>query len=256
MLPVTSAGMSSSNDSLRNAIDAIRRRRPQSVAVLTGAGVSADSGIPTFRGAGGLWREHKPETLATPEAFRRDPALVWEWYEWRRGLIRAAQPNAAHLALARLPGATIITQNVDGLHARSGSRSILELHDNIFRVRCMREQTRVVHEEPFDVIPPHCSCGALLRPDVVWFGEALDDSVLAAAAAAVAGADLVLIAGTSGVVYPAAGLTSLARGMTIEVNPDGDAIGAHIAFAVPLRAAEAVPPIVDAVVEALEEVRS
>lgn len=121
--------------SIDEAIRAIRSSRPRTVAVMTGAGVSADSGIPTFRGPGGLWRNFRPEDLATPEAFHRDPGLVWEWYEWRRGLIRDAKPNAAHEALARLDDAVVVTQNVDGLHARAGSRDVVELHGNIFRVR-------------------------------------------------------------------------------------------------------------------------
>ncbi|HET8797447.1 MAG TPA: NAD-dependent protein deacylase, partial [Thermoanaerobaculia bacterium] len=199
--------------SIEEAIYDLYDLRPRTVAVLTGAGVSADSGIPTFRGPGGLWRNFRPEELATPEAFRRDPALVWEWYEWRRGLIREAKPNAAHEAIARLEDAAVITQNVDGLHARAGSRNIVELHGNLFRVRCVREGTRAMREEPFSEIPPRCACGALLRPDVVWFGEALSQDALAAAAAAVSGAGVVLIIGTSGVVYPAAGLVRLAKGL-------------------------------------------
>src|SRR5688572_754156 len=119
--------------SIDEAIRTIREMRPRNVVVMTGAGVSADSGIPTFRGAGGLWREYRSEDLATPEAFRRDPQLVWEWYEWRRGLIRDAKPNAAHHALARLADAVVVTQNVDGLHTRAGSPDVVELHGNIFR---------------------------------------------------------------------------------------------------------------------------
>jgi NAD-dependent deacetylase len=233
--------------SIEDAIAEITDRRPRAIAVLTGAGVSADSGIPTFRGAGGLWRNFRSEDLATPEAFRRDPALVWEWYEWRRGLIRQAKPNAAHEAIARLPDAAVVTQNVDGLHARAGSRNIIELHGNIFRVRCTREGTRSMHEQPFDAIPPHCACGALLRPDVVWFGEALAEENLANAAAAVAGAELVLIIGTSGVVYPAAGLTRLTKGLTIEINPESS--GIPVRYSIAMRAAEATPRIVDAILE-------
>ncbi|HEX7808829.1 MAG TPA: NAD-dependent deacylase [Thermoanaerobaculia bacterium] len=235
--------------SLEVALHAIHYRAPRTVAVLTGAGVSADSGIPTFRGAGGLWREFRPEDLATPEAFRSDPGLVWEWYEWRRGLIRDAKPNAAHEAIARLEDATVITQNVDGLHTRAGSRDIIELHGNIFRVRCVREGTTTTHEEPFAESPPHCACGALLRPDVVWFGEALSNDALAAAAAAVAGADLVLIIGTSGVVYPAAGLASVAKGLTIEINPEVSDLAPNVRYSIAMRAAEATPQIVDAILE-------
>jgi NAD-dependent deacetylase len=238
--------------SIEEAIYDLYDLRPRTVAVLTGAGVSADSGIPTFRGPGGLWRNFRPEELATPEAFHRDPALVWEWYEWRRALIREAKPNAAHEAIARLEDAAVITQNVDGLHARAGSRNIVELHGNLFRVRCVREGARTMHEEPFSEIPPRCACGALLRPDVVWFGEALSQSALAAAAVAVSGAGVVLIIGTSGVVYPAAGLVRLAKGVTIEINPEASDLSAGIRHVVAMRAAEATPRIV----EALLEVRS
>src|SRR5690349_7621050 len=124
---------------LEAAIHAIRKARPRRIVVFTGAGVSADSGIPTFRAPGGLWRNFRPEELATPQAFHSDPALVWEWYEWRRGLIRDALPNAAHEAIARLGNATVVTQNVDSLHTLAGSRDVVELHGNIFRVRCTRE---------------------------------------------------------------------------------------------------------------------
>ena len=123
---------------IEEAAAAIRALRPRNVVVFTGAGVSAESGIPTFRGEGGLWRSFRAEDLATPEAFARDPALVWEWYEWRRGLVRAAEPNAAHRAIAAIPGAVVVTQNVDGLHARAGSTDVVELHGNLFRDRCTR----------------------------------------------------------------------------------------------------------------------
>lgn len=235
--------------SIEEAIYEIYEQQPRTVAILTGAGVSADSGIPTFRGPGGLWRDFRPEDLATPEAFRRDPGLVWEWYEWRRGLIREAKPNAAHDAIARLADAAVITQNVDGLHARAGSRNIVELHGNIFRVRCVREGTRTLREEAFAELPPHCACDALLRPDVVWFGEALSDEALAHAAAAVAGAELVLIIGTSGVVYPAAGLARLAKGLTIEINPESSGHTPNVRHTLLMRAAEATPRLVEALLE-------
>ncbi|HEY8848808.1 MAG TPA: NAD-dependent deacylase, partial [Thermoanaerobaculia bacterium] len=201
---------------LEGALAAIRQRKPRSVVVLTGAGVSADSGIPTFRDAGGLWHNHRAEDLATPDAFARNPMLVWEWYEWRRSLVRAAEPNAGHRAIARLD-ALVVTQNVDGLHERAGSKNILELHGNLFRVRCVRERvTRPAHD-PFGEIPPRCECGALLRPDIVWFGEMLPDGIFERAVDAVKRADLLLVIGTSGVVYPAAGLVSMHRGLSIEI---------------------------------------
>ncbi len=238
-------------DQLERVAEWIRRVGPQKIAVLTGAGVSAESGIPTFRGPGGLWETHRPEELATPEAFERDPELVWRWYEWRRALIAKCAPNAAHLAIAELErslpeGAVItITQNVDGLHRRAGSRNIIELHGSVVRVRCAREGKATDHPEPFDQVPPLCECGALLRPDVVWFGEALPPGAIERAGEAVSEADLVIVAGTSGVVYPAAGLVHLARrGTSVEVNPDKTPLTEACAFSIRATAAEAVPGIV------------
>lgn len=234
---------------LARAIEAIRQQRPRNVVAFTGAGISADSGIPTFRGPDGLWRNFRAEDLATPEAFRRDPSLVWEWYEWRRGIIRAARPNAAHEAIARLRDAVVVTQNVDGFHRRAGSRDVVELHGNIFRVRCTREGVTQMREGPFDSLPPHCACGALLRPDVVWFGEMLPEEAVARASAAILGADLLLVIGTSGVVYPAAGLVSLHRGLSVEINPQASALASACTFAVAERAATAVPAVVDTILE-------
>lgn len=226
------------------AIDAIRQQRPRRIVAFTGAGVSADSGIPTFRGAEGLWRNFRAEDLATPEAFERHPDLVWEWYEWRRDLIRKAQPNAAHAAIASLPNVSVITQNVDNLHARAGSKDVIELHGNVFRARCTRERRTFDADQRFAALPPLCECGALLRPDVVWFGEMLDEETIARASTAIIGADLLLVVGTSGVVYPAAGLMSLHRGLSIEVNPQ---ISTACTIGVAARAADAVPEIVEAI---------
>ena len=236
--------------SIEEAVRAIRERRPRSLVAFTGAGVSADSGIPIFRGPGGLWRNFRPEDLATPEAFRRDPALVWEWYEWRRGVIRNAQPNAAHRAIAAVSGAVVVTQNVDGLHARAGSPDVVELHGNIFRVRCTREGITRMRDEPFPEIPPRCECGALLRPDVVWFGEALPEEAIARAVAELRRADLLLVIGTSGVVYPAAGFVTLHEGLSIEVNPEASGVSSACTLAVAAKAAEATPPLIDAFLEA------
>jgi NAD-dependent deacetylase len=232
---------------LNRAVEEIRKRKPRRVVAFTGAGVSADSGIPTFRGPDGLWRNFRAEDLATPEAFQRDPLLVWEWYEWRRDLIRKAQPNAAHRSIAQLPDAVVVTQNVDGLHARAGARDVVELHGNIFRVRCVRENKTFIREEPLHRLPPRCECGAMLRPDVVWFGEMLPEEAIARASAAIIGADLLLVIGTSGIVYPAAGLISLNRGLSIEINPQP---GSACMFAIPARAADAVPQIVEAILNA------
>ena len=227
---------------MQEALDAIRRAAPRRVVVFTGAGVSADSGIPTFRGAGGLWRDFRAEDLATPEAFARDPQLVWEWYEWRRGIVSAAEPNAAHRAIARLDDAVVVTQNVDGLHARAGSRSVLELHGNVMRSRCMKSG------EVRDTAGRICECGALLRPDVVWFGEMLPREALLGAVEAISKADLLLVIGTSGIVYPAAGLVADYRGLSIEINPQASALACTLA--IEATAAEATPPVIEAILEA------
>lgn len=186
------------------------------VAVLTGAGISAGSGIPTFRGAAdALWSRYRPEDLATPGAFKRDPELVWRWYDWRRGLIAAAEPNPAHRALAALQTKTdlvLVTQNVDGLHQRAGSREVIEFHGSIWTLRCTACGRQVEdHRVPLP-IPPLCSdCGALLRPGVVWFGEGIDPAVAARSQAAATACGLMVVVGTAGAVHPAAGLVSVAR---------------------------------------------
>ena len=199
----------------------------EAIAVLTGAGISAESGIPTFRGAGGLWRNFRPEDLATPEAFRRDPRLVWEWYNWRRELVSKAKPNPGHRALADLEArrakSTLITQNVDGLHDSAGSRNILKLHGDIWQVRCTRcERSWPDRSVPLVDLPPRCECGAPARPDIVWFGEPLPSGVWNQAWQAVRSAQLVFVIGTSGVVYPAADLIPLAleqNARVVEINP-------------------------------------
>ena len=198
----------------------------RSIAVLTGAGISAESGIPTFRGPGGLWNNRRPEDLATPEAFARDPKLAWGWYDWRRQRVAAAQPNPGHAALAelerRVPRFTLITQNVDGLHRAAGSRNVIELHGNLWRLRCVVCARELENRDvPLPEIPPRCSCGGLLRPGVVWFGEALPPDAMQQAARAAAGCDLFLLCGTSAVVYPAASLPerALAAGAkVVEIN--------------------------------------
>ena len=211
------------------------------IVVLTGAGVSAESGVPTFRGAGGLWKEYRAQELATPEAFARDPRLVWEWYSWRRDLVAECLPNAAHDALARLAlrpagGVTLVTQNVDGLHHRA-ARAVagsdapeaaypLEVHGAIHRDRCpacghMDEDPGPVDATSLDTLPRCVGCSSLVRPDVVWFGEALDPGVIGAAFAAAEEADVCLVVGTSALVYPAASVPDVTRGSggaVIEVN--------------------------------------
>lgn len=233
---------------LDEAIAAIRTAKPRNAVAFTGAGVSADSGIPTFRGAGGLWRDFRAEDLATAAAFERDPLLVWEWYEWRRTLIREARPNAAHHAIAKL-GAVVVTQNVDGLHTRAGSHDAIELHGNIFRVRCSRDGSVRMQEDPFPSLPPRCDCGGLIRPDVVWFGETLPDDAVARAVSAIRRADLLLVIGTSGVVYPAAGFVGLHRGLSIEINPEASALTSSCTHAIAATAAAAVPRLAEALAE-------
>jgi NAD-dependent deacetylase len=221
-----------------------RLRSAKAISVLTGAGISAESGVPTFRGAGGLWKNFRPEDLATEEAFKRDPKLVWEWYDWRRGLIAEAQPNPGHYAIAPY---TIITQNVDGLHQKAGSRNVLEVHGSIWRLRCMvcdfnAEDDRV----PLPVLPPRCQCGALLRPGVVWFGEGLPSDVWDNAIRAVRTSEILLVVGTSAVVYPAASLAPLAKragAMVIEINPDETPISASVDHSIRGFAGEILPQL-------------
>jgi NAD-dependent deacetylase len=195
---------------LREALGGARR-----VVALTGAGMSAESGVPTFRGAGGLWRNYNPQELATPEAFARHPKLVWEWYDWRRGLIAKAQPHAGHRALVELEnrgGFTLITQNVDGLHDRAGSRNVVKVHGDIWLTRCLRCCRESRNDQvPLLEIPPRCPCGGTLRPGVVWFGEGLPPEAWHQAEGASRAAQVFLVIGTSAVVYPAAGLAEMAR---------------------------------------------
>ena len=213
----------------------------RSVLVLTGAGVSAESGVPTFRGSEGLWKSFRAEELATPQAFARDPRLVWEWYGWRRERVDACRPNAGHVALARaaLAGCplTLVTQNVDGLHEAAARAAAgdgdpapalpLELHGSLYRVRCTACGARSADRGPVDATSmatlPRYGCGGLLRPDIVWFGEALDPAILDRAFRAAEAADVCVVAGTSALVHPAASLplaTARAGGVVIEVNPD------------------------------------
>ena len=244
--------------------------RAQRLLVLTGAGVSAESGVPTFRGAEGLWRHLRPEELATPAAFARDPRLVWEWYDWRRRRVQECRPNAAHLALAALAltagsRARIVTQNVDGLHgvaARDVAATLvstpataavpLELHGSLFRVRCTVCGSRRPHVGSIDVTShaslPRCErCSALLRPDIVWFGEPLDDAVLGEALERARTADVCLVVGTSAVVQPAASLamvTKRAGGSVIEVNPESTPLTPIADVSIRATATDAVPAIV------------
>ena len=247
-------------------------RGAERILVLTGAGISAESGVPTFRGAEGLWKNSRPEELATPMAFERDPRLVWEWYDWRRRRVRDCHPNAAHLALAGLAlrdygrRTRIVTQNVDGLHAvaardtaarlvpamRSDAALPLELHGSLFRVRCTACGVRREDDGPVDASSvetlPHCvRCDGLLRPDIVWFGEQLDDSVLGEALDQARTADVCLVIGTSAVVHPAASLamvTKRAGGELIEVNPQATPLTPLADASIRGTAADVVPRLI------------
>jgi NAD-dependent deacetylase len=232
-----------------------RVRTARRVTVLTGAGVSAASGVPTFRGPGGLWRSCRPEELATPQAFARDPALLWEWYGWRRGMIAGCAPNAAHEVLARWSqrdaGTTIVTQNVDDLHVRAGTTRLVRLHGSIWEVSCSARCARGRRPWRDERVPlpplPRCPhCDALVRPAVVWFGEPLDEADVAAAVRATA-CDVFLTVGTSAVVYPAAGLVDQARrqgAFTVEINAEATPATAQVDLAIG-GAAETVLPEVD-----------
>ncbi|MDF1504736.1 NAD-dependent protein deacylase [Roseisolibacter sp. H3M3-2] len=244
-------------------------RDARRLLVFTGAGVSAESGVPTFRGAGGLWKSFRAEELATPAAFARDPRLVWEWYAWRRTLVAACAPNAAHVAIARHaaahPGTTVVTQNVDGLHQRAaadvaaharGAAPVVALHGTLFGERCVRWPacpTRgalapAVDASSVDTLPRCPACGALLRPDIVWFGEPLDPADLDAAFDAARGADACLVVGTSAVVQPAASVAAAAAhagAPLVEVNAEATPLSALATVTLRGRAAEVVPAVLD-----------
>lgn len=246
------------------AADDLRRARSllrdaERVVALTGAGISAESGVPTFRGPGGLWKQYRAEDLATPQAFARDPRLVWEWYGWRRGLVRQCAPNAAHHALAAAavrPGFRIVTQNVDGLHGAASEASHappIELHGSLFRTRCTRcahrrDDRGAIDATSLETLPRCDRCGALVRPDVVWFGEALEPEVLDEAIRLASGADVCLVIGTSALVHPAAGLADLTRrggGSVIEVNVAETTLTETATVALRGPAAAIVPLILD-----------
>jgi len=232
-------------DEIRRRLNAIRR-----ITVITGAGVSAASGVPTFRGPGGLWRNRQATQLATPEAFLQDPALVWEWYEWRRSVIAKCEPNAAHRVIAnwsQAPGFTLVTQNVDGLHERAGSRRSLKLHGDIWRLQCSEcGRNWPDRRSPLPKLPPHCGCGAIARPGVVWFGEPLGE-VWAEAQHAAREAQVLLLVGTSAIVYPAASLAPIAKSAgarVIEINPDETPLSAHVDLSLRGLAGELLPQLI------------
>jgi len=231
-------------------------REVRSLVVLSGAGVSAESGVPTFRDAqSGLWARYRPEDLATPQAFRRDPRLVWEWYAMRRARLAEVQPNPAHRALAWIEGRlaqegrqfTLLTQNVDGLHQAAGSCRVVKLHGNLRRVKCFDEGTLVEPWPEDGPSPPRCPrCGGYLRPDVVWFGENLPEQALQQAWQASAACDWFMAVGTSGLVQPAASLPFYAaqRGARlVEVNPQETALTASVQYVLRSAAGQILPAL-------------
>jgi NAD-dependent deacetylase len=263
-------------DQARELLSSARR-----ILILTGAGVSAESGVPTFRGPDGLWKTHKPETLATPEAFQADPRLVWEWYGWRRERVGACRPNSAHEAIAHLTlrneDARLVTQNVDGLHElaleeavsqwdfpvepeESAARAALiraapiRLHGSLFRTRCTGCDVRISDRHPveaksMDSLPRCEKCSALLRPDVVWFGEGLDPEILRQAMESAESAEVCLVVGTSGLVHPAASLPLLTResgGVVVEVNPESTPLTAVAVTSIRGRAGQVLPLLLGA----------
>ena len=227
-------------------------RDARHVCVITGAGVSAESGVPTFREAqDGLWSKYRAEDLATPEAFMADPALIWRWYRWRRDLAGEVEPNPGHYALASLaeivPRLTLVTQNVDNLHQRAGSRDVIEFHGNIFVDRCFADGTEHAADDSLDV--PICpDCGGPLRPGVVWFGEAIPERALNASWAAAIDCDVFLSVGTSSLVYPAAGLAEVAQqngAVVAEINPNPTMHAAGFDFAIAGNSGVVLPELVE-----------
>lgn len=226
-----------------------RLRAARSVCVLTGAGISAESGLPTFRGNGGLWRTNRVEDLASPEGFARDPQLVWTWYLERRRAHAAVEPSAAHRALAALEAQlgdfTLVTQNVDSLHRRAGSQHVLELHGSLREARCTVCAARRSTDEMTLAALAH-DCGGWWRPDVVWFGEALPAQALADAFAAAQRADVMLVVGTSGLVQPAASLATkrYTDAYVVEVNPEETALTALVDASIRSGASAVLPQLV------------
>jgi NAD-dependent deacetylase len=236
-------------------IEAIRKAR--SCLVLTGAGVSAESGLQTFRGMQGLWDDFDPMKLATPEAFACEPKKVWEWYQWRREKLPLVQPNPAHKAIAEMEryfdDFLLVTQNIDGLHQRAGSTKMVELHGNLNRNKCSRCGIMIDVLPVSDEVPPRCACGGRIRPDVVWFGEMLPEAILRQAWREAENADLFLSVGTSSVVQPAASLGLVARNngaALIEVNLERTGLNQLFDQVFLGPAGEIMPRILDGIIRA------
>ena len=229
--------------------------RAKNCVVLTGAGISAESGVPTFRGKEGLWGKFRAEELATMDAFMANPEIVWEWYKWRRDLMGKVEPNAGHRAITELeticPNFTLITQNVDGLHRLAETHTILELHGNIYRNKCVVCER--IFDEKIEIDPsniPKCGCGGNIRPDVVWFGEMLDSYIINAAFNAAERADIFFSIGTSAIVHPAASLPVTAKqfGATlVEINREKTPLTPSADYFVAAKSGEWLPELVKAV---------
>jgi len=225
-------------------------RNAESIVFFTGAGISSESGIATFRGKEGLWNKFKPEELANFDAFIRNPALVWEWYNYRRKIVHEAKPNPAHLTIAEMQNhfkdVTVVTQNVDNLHRRAGSKKIFELHGNIERNFCINCKKFHNEELDFSVGVPKCECGGLIRPDVVWFGEYLPEDQFLGGEKAAINSDIFFVVGTSAVVYPAAGLVYTAKASSatiVEINIEETEISASVNYSYFGKAGEILPKI-------------
>ena len=226
-------------------------KNSKSIVFVTGAGISQESGIPTFRGKDGYWRKHDPMKLATIDAFYEDPHMVWEWYEDRRQNIRAAEPNPGHKAIAELEKfykVTVLTQNIDGLHQRAGSSRVLELHGSIVRIKCTVCDFQANITEDFEEIPPKCNCGNILRPDVVWFGESLPQDVWTNAMKEASLCDIMIIAGTSLVVSPANTLPAFAKqnnAILIEINPEETVMSNEMDISVRDTSSKILPQLIE-----------
>ena len=232
-------------------------KKAKSVAVITGAGISSESGIPTFRGDGGLWNNFRAEELATPAAFRKDPALVWSWYDWRRGICKSAKPNPAHDVISRIedyyPEFLLITQNVDGLHGRAGSKNIVEIHGNIWKARCTScAKIFEINETPLAEVPVKCIyCGSLSRPHIVWFGESYDSELLNRVQLFLDSCEFLLIIGTSGMVNIPLYLTEIAirnGACVVEINPESSGISSVADYTIYEKAGEALPDLWDRII--------
>ncbi len=239
------------DEKIENAVKLIKNS--YQISVLSGAGISAESGIPTFRGEDGLWKNYRAEELATPQAFSKDPELVWEWYNWRRAIISSKKPNPAHYSCAKLEKIfnskfTLITQNVDGFHRLAGAENVLEIHGNIFEVKCLK--CNIIYEERSELDnKPLCrECDGRLRPNIVWFGESLDQNILTNVYDDLATTELLLIIGTSAVVYPAASFGALAKqngAKILEINLTSTQNSQIADVSVQGKAGEVLPLIVD-----------